>query len=229
LRPRAILFDAGNTLVFLDYPRMAGAVSRALGLPLQGADLAAAAPAAARAMEAGRATDRQRADAYLSALFTLAGVPPERLDEVRAVLVQVHAERHLWSSVAPGTRAALDRLRGARFRLGIVSNSDGRVEAALEAADIRDCFEVIVDSALVGVEKPEPAIFHAALDALGVSPADALYVGDLYEVDIVGARAAGMDAILLSAGGPPAAGLCRSVPSLPALVDYLLTGERAAS
>ena len=49
----------------------------------------------------------------------------------------------------------------------------------------------MIDSALVGVEKPDPAIFRAALEALGVAPEEALYVGDLYEVDVVGARAAG--------------------------------------
>lgn len=229
MTPRAVLFDAGNTLVFLDYARMAAAVASDLGVPLGAETLAAAAPQAARAMEEVRATDRQRADAYLSALFTLAGVPPERLDQVRTVLAALHAERHLWSSVAPGTADALDRLLRARYRLGVVSNSDGRVEAALEAAGLRDRFEVVVDSALVGVEKPDPAIFHAALAAMRVAPAEALYLGDLYEVDVVGARAAGMEAVLLAPGGAPAITGCRTVPSIAALVDHLVPGERAVS
>lgn len=226
---RAVLFDAGNTLVFLDHARMAVAVAEELGRPLTGEGLAAAAPAAARAVEGLRTTDRERADRYLSALFTLAGVEEEQLDRVRGVLSRLHAARHLWSSVVPGTREALGRLLAARFRLGVVSNSDGRVEAALEAAGLRDRFEVVVDSGLVGVEKPDPAIFHAALDAMGVAAADALYLGDVYDVDILGARAAGMDAVLFAPSGSPAVAGCRTVSSIAALADQLVPGARAAS
>ena len=84
----------------------------------------------------------------------------------------------------------------------MVSNSDGRVEQALAAAGLRHYFDVVIDSALVGVEKPDPRIFHAALEALGVAPEEALYVGDLYDIDVLGARAAGLDAV--SAGRPGA-------------------------
>lgn len=229
MRPGAVLFDAGNTLLFLDYARMAAAAQAALGLPLTGAALAAAGPGAIRAMEGVRGTDRTRADSYLEALFTGAGVPPARLEEVRTCLAALHRERHLWSLIRPGTREALLRLRAAGIRLGIVSNSDGRVESALEAAGLRDCFEVVVDSTLAGVEKPDPAIFHAALGALGVPARDALYVGDLYEVDVLGARAAGMNAVLFAPGDPPALAGCPTVTSIAALADDLLSGERAAS
>jgi len=60
---------------------------------------------------------------------------------------------------------------------------------------------LVIDSTEVGVEKPDPRIFQIALDRMGVSAADALYVGDLYEVDVVGARAAGLDVVLLDANG----------------------------
>ena len=226
---KAVLFDAGNTLVFLDYPRMAAVVGAVVGLPLTGESLARVAPEAARAMEAIRATDRHRADAYLATMFRLAGVPPDRMDEVRAALEATHAEEHLWCRTAPGTAEALRALRDARLRLGVVSNSDGRVDAALEAAGIDGFFEVIVDSGRTGVEKPDPAIFHAALNALGIAPRDAVYVGDLYEVDVVGARSAGMSAVLYAPDDPRAPKDCPTVRSLAGLVDYLLPGERAAS
>jgi putative hydrolase of the HAD superfamily len=110
----------------------------------------------------------------------------------------------------------------------VVSNSDGRVEEALRAADLLRYFDVVIDSALVGVEKPDPAIFRAALEALDVEPGDALFVGDLYEVDVVGAQAAGMSGVLLCPGG---AGddRCRTIHSLSALADDLLQGDLAAS
>jgi HAD superfamily hydrolase (TIGR01509 family) len=221
---RAVLFDAGNTLVFLDYARLAEGVGSILGLPLTGEGLSRHGAAAARAMERAAGTDQERAAAYLEALFLLGGVPQERLGEVRDCLRRMHRERHLWSSVAKQTAQALRRLRAAGLRLGVVSNSDGRVEQALEAAGLRDYFDVVLDSALLGVEKPDPRIFLAALDALGVAPEEALYVGDLYEVDIVGARAAGMAAVLL---GTPEEGTdrnCRTTMSIEQLVNELLSG-----
>jgi putative hydrolase of the HAD superfamily len=224
---KAVLFDAGNTLLFLDHDRMAAAVGAALGLPLDPARLAGAAGDAARAAERARGVDRDRARVYLERLFTGAGVPAARMEEVRACLQRLHRENHLWCRLAAGTREALDRLRAGGLRLGVVSNSDGRVEEALVAAGLRDCFDVVLDSALVGVEKPDPAIFRAALAALGVAPAEALYVGDLYDVDVAGARAAGMEAALLlpDAAGPGPE--CRRFSSLAALADDLLNGGRS--
>jgi len=225
---RAVLFDAGNTLLFLDHARVAAAVGAALGLPLSGPALAAGSGAATRTMEQPRATDRERAAAYLETLFVQAGVPPGRMGEVRDCLTRLHGKRHLWSGIADDTHTALSRLKDAGLKLGVVSNSDGRVEEALEAAGLRGYFDVVVDSALAGVEKPDPAIFLAALDVLGVPADEALYVGDLYEVDVLGARAAGMAAVLLLPPGAPPPGGCATVRSLGALAEDLLK-ERLAS
>ncbi|HEU4955867.1 MAG TPA: HAD-IA family hydrolase [Gemmatimonadales bacterium] len=228
---KAVLFDAGNTLIYLDHERMAAEVGAALGVPITAAALDRSVSSATRAVEgavgvaAGR-TDRERARVYLEALFTGAGVPAERMDEVARTLRRLHEEWHLWCRTMPGTSEALDRLRAAGLRLGVISNSDGRVEEALRAAGIDDRFDVILDSALVGVEKPDPAIFRAALAALDVGPGEALYVGDLYDVDVVGARAAGIEAVLLVTDAAELGPECRRVDSLVALADDLLTGGR---
>jgi putative hydrolase of the HAD superfamily len=159
-------------------------------------------------------------------LFLLGGVGRDRLGELHQCLSRMHQQLHLWSGVSERSAAALARLRAADLRLGVVSNSDGRVDEALEAAGLRRYFDVVVDSAVAGVEKPDPRIFHVALDALGVLPDEALYVGDLYDVDVVGARAAGIDAILL--GPVPADGLarCRTIPSIEELVDQILLEQK---
>ena len=222
---RAVLFDAGNTLLFLDYARMAHAVGAALGLPLTGEALAAHAPEAAQAMERTVGNDGERATVYLEALFRSSGVPADRMPEVRDCLGQLHRERHLWCSVRERTVESLERLRAAGLRLGIVSNSDGRVEEALTASGLRDYFDVVIDSGRIGVEKPDPAIFRAALDALDVGPEEALYVGDLYEVDVVGARAAGIEAVLLAPSSPGPDRPCRTAGSIAELVDVLLPRE----
>ena len=220
---RAVLFDAGNTLVFLDYARLAEEVGAAIGLPLTEQGLARHRAAATRAMESATGGDRHRAAAYLESLFLLSGVPRESLDQVRDCLGRMHGERHLWSVLADRSAESLARLRQAGLKLAVVSNSDGRVEQALAAAGIRHYFDVVIDSALIGVEKPDPRIFHAALEALGVAPEEALYVGDLYDIDVLGARAAGLDAVLL-AGPEDTTGLdCRVTASIPELVDDLLS------
>jgi HAD superfamily hydrolase (TIGR01509 family) len=202
---------------------MAAGVGKALGLPLSGAELAAHAPAAARAMERS-GTDQERATAYLEALFLLGGVPRDRLGEVRSCLARLHQEQHLWSAVPESTPKALARLKAAGLLLGVVSNSEGRVEEALAAAGLRQFFDVVIDSARVGVEKPDARIFQAALEALGVPAEEALYVGDLYEVDVVGARSAGIEAVLIGTLPPPVPE-CRTLISIEDLAARLLSAD----
>jgi putative hydrolase of the HAD superfamily len=225
--PAAVLFDAGNTLVFLDYARLARAIGNALNLPLTEAGLKQHAGAAAQSMEQGRLTDRERGTAFLLTLFKRAGVPLERTDELKQVLLDMHGQVHLWGATEPGTVEALGRLRMAGLRLAVISNSDGRAATALAAGGLLGEFEFVIDSGEVGVEKPDPRIFQIALDRMGIEPADALYVGDLYEVDVVGARAAGLDVVLLDPAGDHAGRNVRTVRSVVELADELLAARAA--
>jgi len=88
-----------------------------------------------------------------------------------------------------------------RFRLGVISNADGRIAALLARNGVADCFETITDSGVVGYEKPHPAIFQAALDSLKVAAEESLYVGDVHSVDYLGATRVGMQAILFDVAG----------------------------
>lgn len=222
MKYRAVLFDAGNTLLGLDHERIAPAVARALGITLTAAQLRTASPYAALAMEEGKGTDQERALRYLELLFERAGVPEARMAEVKTLLWALHAERHLWTGIDPGTAPALARLREGGIGLGVVSNSDGRVAEALEAVGLAEYFGVVVDSRIAGFEKPDPRIFLPALAALQVRAAEALYVGDLYEVDVVGARRAGMAAVLLDPAGLHVSRDVPTAPDVAAVVDRLL-------
>jgi len=102
--------------------------------------------------------------------------------------------------ISPGTRERL-HLLGKKYRLGVIYNADGRIAQVLERCGIADCFQTIVDSGIVGQEKPHPAIFAAALRAMGSNPEQSLYVGDIYSVDYLGATAAGMRSLLMDVCG----------------------------
>lgn len=89
------------------------------------------------------------------------------------------------------SRVLLSRLR-QRVALGVVSNFYGNVHRVLEEAELTPLLAAIVDSGVVGVRKPDPAIFALAVRRLGCEPEEVLYVGDSFEKDIVGAHAAGL-------------------------------------
>jgi len=95
-------------------------------------------------------------------------------------------------------RPVLDRLRSegragrGGYRLGVISNFTGNLDPCLVELDLRRCFEVVADSGVVGVSKPDPRIFSDALVRLGVPPGRAWMVGDNFETDIRPAAALGL-------------------------------------
>lgn len=119
---------------------------------------------------------------------------------LRPALIENTQNSANWDQILPGTREALDRIR-QNFRIAVISNADGGIERVLSRCGIAACFESITDSGIVGVEKPRPEIFAAALKAMQARADESLYVGDVYSVDYVGARNAGMEAILLDVAG----------------------------
>ncbi len=121
-------------------------------------------------------------------------------EAVRDELVANTQNSANWDQILPGTREALERIR-QQYAIAVISNADGRIDAVLQRCGICDCFASITDSGNVGQEKPHPAIFAAALQQMKADPAESLYVGDVYSVDYVGARNAGMQAVLFDVAG----------------------------
>src|SRR6185369_967821 len=103
--------------------------------------------------------------------------------------------------VYPDAVPALEGLRAAGARLAVVSNWDSRLPALLSRLGLADYFDAVVVSHLAGVEKPSPGIFRKALDELEAGAGEALHVGDVVDLDIAGARAAGIDAVLVDRRG----------------------------
>jgi len=121
-------------------------------------------------------------------------------DDLRDKLIANTQKSANWDQILPGTRESLERI-AAKHAIAVISNADGKIDAVLERSGILDCFRSVTDSGIVGKEKPHPAIFEAALKKMNARPAESLYVGDVYSVDYVGARNAGMDAILFDVAG----------------------------
>lgn len=224
--PEAVLLDAGNTLVFVDRRRMIRIFRDEGGVEVDEGSFREAEYEArlalARTVEEGSSgTEDHVWREYFLTLFRKAGIPSDRVEAVGTRIKVVHEERHLWSHVEEGTAAALSRLRGLGCRLAVVSNADGRVERLLEDAGLTPHLEFVIDSQVLGVEKPDPGIFEEACRRLGLPPSRCLYVGDLYPVDVVGARRAGLQALLLDPLGRldyPVETI-RSVAELPAYLE----------
>ena len=111
--------------------------------------------------------------------------------------------RHCYESVLENTRRAAELLRKLQtgYRLALVSNFYGNLQAVLAGFNLTECFEAVIESARVGVRKPDPAIFALALDTLHLAPSEVVVVGDSYDKDIVPAKAAGCRAVWLKGEG----------------------------
>jgi REG-2-like HAD superfamily hydrolase len=198
---KAVIFDVGNTLLWLDHPFIVSLL-RDYGVETTADELIAAEYGAKLLLDelvrgGNGGDDASRGRIFFAEVFRRLGIPAERFPAIAQRLYTRHAERNLWCTVRERTTETLDELRRRGYRLGVISNADGRVEALLGSLDLLRHFEFVLDSGSVGVEKPDPRIFRMALERLGIEPHEAVYVGDVYEIDVVGARAAGMRAILL--------------------------------
>ena len=118
----------------------------------------------------------------------------------------------------PEVPDVLARLREGGARLAVVSNWDVSLHDVLERTALRPLVDAVAISAELGVAKPDPAIFNAALQRLGAAADGALHVGDSLEHDVAGARAAGIDAVLVTRNGAQAPEGVRTVRSLAELV-----------
>ena len=224
---RTLFLDAGGVLVDPDWARVAAVLGRH-GITVSRGALAAAERPAKRDMDrpdiVRASDDRGRATLYYRAVLRRAGVEaePARVEGGLDAIVADHARSNLWCVVPEGVPEALARLRAAGLRLAVVSNADGELLSLFERIGLGGMFDRVVDSGVVGIEKPDPRIFEEALLACGADPATTLHAGDFYEIDVVGARAAGIRAVLVDPAGLHGDRDCPRVESLAALAVALL-------
>lgn len=227
----AVLLDAGNTILGLDYRVLADTL--APGDPAVTPAAVARAEAAARKVVAPLLAGERRLSleeafaCFAGAIAGPLGLDPRGAGPRRLLSLLLSSEGldRAWCVPMPGAADALERLKASGYRLAVVSNGDGQGPRRLAEAGLADYFEWITDSGNVGVEKPEPGIFTLTLEKLGVAPGRAVHVGDFYQVDILGARRAGIrQGILVDPYGDwPEADCPRiaGVAELPALLEQL--------
>lgn len=229
---KAIFFDIGDTLVFDDPPLMARLALAAgtTGVALDGARL----PAAFRAGEA-----------YALARY-VEGVPWDAPDSLREAVARVWRALGLsppddasWPRlgaafaavpftryVHPDAPGLLRELRARGFVVGAISDWEATLPALLAELGIAPLLDALAVSEIVGATKPIPCLFQEALRQAGAAPATSLHVGDWYELDAQGARAAGMRALLFDHAGRRPDADCPRVQTFDALSEYLLALPR---
>jgi putative hydrolase of the HAD superfamily len=194
-----VLLDAGGVLLDLDYAflrRLVEARHADTTLELLShAEAHARTSIDRRVREGGRSAEAWRD--YFRTLLGHVWVPPELHDGIIDTLWDAHQRVGLWTVPIDGAVDAVRAIKAAGYKTGVVSNAEGRVANDLSAAGYDGLFDAVIDSHLVGCEKPDPAIFAIALEKLGSAPGRTVYLGDVPSIDVAGARAAGIFPVLL--------------------------------
>ena len=203
---RTLFLDAGGVLVNPSWRRVAETLGRH-GVRVSVEALVAAEPRAKLAIDEGMragapARDAKRAWEYMERVLEGAGVAVDAT--AAAALVELrayHAEHNLWEDVPGDVGPALERLSGLGLQLVVVSNANGTVQRLFDRLGLTRHFHAICDSCVEKVEKPDPRFFRIALERAGAAADSTMHVGDLFHVDVVGARNAGLRPMLLDPHG----------------------------
>ncbi len=201
VRIDTLFLDAGGVLVFPNWDRVADTLARH-GIHVSGDALRQVEPAAKFAVDDAKrvaaSTDADRGSAYMESVLDRAGVArsPSR-DAALSELYAYHSEHNLWEHVPADVKPALERFAALGLRLAIASNANGVLQRMFDRVGLTSYFHAICDSCVEGVEKPDRRFFEIVLQRSGGTPATTLHVGDLYHVDVVGARGAGLQAMLI--------------------------------
>ncbi|HXG21758.1 MAG TPA: HAD-IA family hydrolase [Methylomirabilota bacterium] len=220
-----VLFDAGGTLVHVDHAflqrvlRQAGIV--VTRRQVREAECASKIAVDRRMQAAVTDTDETRRQPYFAAMLQQLGIAQETAKQLLLTFETEHKQNNLWRVMLPSTPRVLADLRARDVTLGVVSNSDGRIVSILDRCGITSFFDVVIDSHEVGVEKPDPRIFQFALEKAHARPEQTLYVGDIYSIDVVGARCAGIEPVLMDSVGCYTTAACKRIRHLRALLEMV--------
>jgi putative hydrolase of the HAD superfamily len=190
----AILFDVGQTFLYPDFPFLKDLLAE-YGVTT---DLETLNKGAATAREKiFRHREKENWKDYFTHWMQFAGAPEQKIPEILPRIFERHKREHLWSWLDPAAPEVFAALKKLGYRLGVISNSDGSIAGSMKKFGLVKFFDCILDSHVVGVEKPDPRIFEIALAQLNLPAEKCVYVGDNYDRDVIGARSVRMTTILL--------------------------------
>jgi putative hydrolase of the HAD superfamily len=224
-----VFLDAGGVLLFPNWTRISEALARH-GVNLSPAALAAAEPYARRQLDdrqvIGGTTDASRGWLFFDLILENAGVSPSAA--TAAALSELHAyhcAHNLWEFVPAPVRPALGALRDLGLSLTVVSNANGTLCAHMSRIGLDGLVDCVLDSYDERVEKPDPRLFEIALERSGATRETTIHVGDLYNVDVIGARSAGIRGVLMDEAELRPDADCPRIRSLDELVTRIRSGE----
>jgi putative hydrolase of the HAD superfamily len=233
-----LCLDAGNTVVFLDHARLADILHEATGLAVAPEVLVRTEGEAKQLAEVHDLfdcgwsfEDRPSTPAWGKMVGTIvlrAGLEAASVPALLDAAWRHHERKNLWCKVPDGFDAALQQLHAAGVKVAIISNSEGMLERLFRDVGVLHHFDLVVDSGKVGFEKPDPRIFRVAFDTLGIAPARALHLGDVFATDVLGARAAGCRHALIDPHGHYE-GRHPEVPRVPGAVEVAIAIAIASS
>jgi len=193
-RIEAVLFDVGQTFLYPDFPFLKNLLAE-YDVSTEFETLNKGAAAARE--KTFRHREQENWKEYFTHWMQLAGAPEQKIPEILQRIFERHQREHFWNWLDPIAPEVFDQLKNFGYRLGVISNSDGSIAAAMKKFGLAKFFDCILDSRVVGVEKPNPKIFAMALQLLNLSAEKCVYVGDNYDRDVIGARGVGITPILL--------------------------------
>jgi HAD superfamily hydrolase (TIGR01509 family) len=223
-----VFLDAGGVLIYPNWWRVSDALAN-YGVDVSPDALMRADPHARRELDdmgvIGGTTDASRGWLFFDLVLSHAGTP--RSAATAAALAELHtyhSTSNLWEYVPPDVTPALEALRGHGLRLVVVSNANGTLRAHMDRIGMTSRFDHVLDSQDEGVEKPDPRFFEIALARSGARKETTIHVGDLYWVDVVGARNAGLRGVLLDEADLRRDADCPRVHTLDELVAGIVAG-----
>ena len=224
-----VFLDAGGVFIYPNWWRVSEALAK-FGVRVAPEALKAADPRARRELDdlkvIGATTDASRGWLFFDLILRYAGVTPsEATAAALAELHTYHTASNLWEYVPDDVLAPLAALRARGLRMVVVSNANGTLRAHLDRLAMTQRFDVVLDSADEGVEKPDRRFFEIALEKSGAAKDTTIHAGDLYYVDVMGARGAGLRGVLLDEADLRPDADCPRVKSLAELVKKIEAGE----
>jgi len=223
-----VFLDAGGVLIYPNWWRVSSALAK-YGVEVSPKALIAADPRARRELDdmgvVGGTTDASRGWLFFDLVLSHAGIArSDQTAEALADLHEYHRASNLWEYVPSNVAPALEALRARGLRLVVVSNANGTLLAHMQRLGLTTRVDVILDSQDEGVEKPDPRFFEIALARSGARKQTTIHVGDLYYVDVIGARNAGLRGVLLDEADLRPDADCPRVRSLDELVREIAAG-----